>query len=109
MNAFIEADASGLVPSNAPFANIQYRLSCEDSTVPLMTSIASKQDGGLMHEMLEGWKLRPVRLCREECLIAQADQLKQHDLLCINTAYQIAMVISAKRTGQCGEHPGTLR
>jgi hypothetical protein len=53
MDAFIEADASGLIPSNTPFANIQYRLSCEDSTVPLMTSIASKQDGGLMHEMLE--------------------------------------------------------
>jgi len=48
---FAKVDASTLIPPNAPFASIQYRLWSDEEGVPLLIRIAAQQDGALTQEL----------------------------------------------------------
>ena len=48
---FVRVDATALIPPNASFARIQFKLWSDDNTVPLMIRVASEPDGKLMNEV----------------------------------------------------------
>jgi len=48
---FVRVDATALVPPNASFARLQFKLWSEDNTIPLMIRVASTSDGKVINEV----------------------------------------------------------
>lgn len=48
---FVRVDATAMIPPNASFARIQFKLWSDDNTLPLMIRVASQQDGGMTSEV----------------------------------------------------------
>jgi len=48
---FVKVDARALVPPNASFARLQFKLWSDDNTIPLMIRVASTADGSVMNEV----------------------------------------------------------
>ena len=47
----VKVDATTLVPPNASFAKLQFKLWSDDNTIPLMIRVASTADGKIMNEV----------------------------------------------------------
>jgi hypothetical protein len=47
----VKVDATALVPPNASFARLQFRLWSNDNTAPLMRRVASTADGHVVSEV----------------------------------------------------------
>lgn len=48
---FVKVDATTLIPPNASFARIQFKLWSDDNTIPLMVRVASTADGKIVNEV----------------------------------------------------------
>ncbi len=48
---YVRVDATTLVPPNASFAKLQFKLWSDDNTIPLMIRVASTADGKVVNEV----------------------------------------------------------